>query len=183
MDDVDVLGGILDKTGALIDGTRREQWGDPTPCPEFDVRALLAHIVGWSRVFAGAASGAAYDGDPAAYEVGDDVAADFRTSATAIVDGWREHGVERSVPLTGGEMPGAMVLNMTFMEYLTHGWDLARATGKPVPFTDAEAEQTLRRAQATLRPEYRGQAIGPEVDVAADASAVDRLVAFMGRRP
>jgi hypothetical protein len=53
-----------------------------------------------------------------------------------------------------------------------------------VPFTDAEAEQVLERAQATLKPEYRGPdtAMGEPQEAPAGAPAVDRLAAFMGRQ-
>jgi uncharacterized protein (TIGR03086 family) len=77
------------------------------------------------------------------------------------------------------------VFNMTVMEYLTHGWDLARATAQPIPFTDQEATETLIRAEATLPPQYRGENMpfGEIVPTGQDASAVDRLVAFLGRDP
>ena len=183
MDDLEILASILGKTGDIVAGTQRDQWEQATCCPEFDVEALLAHIVGWAQVFAAAATGDTYDGDPTSYPLGDGAASDFRAAATDIVDGWRAHGTDRKVTLMSGEMPGQMVLNMTFMEYLTHGWDLATATGQPVQFTDAEAEETLRRAQQTLQPQYRGQGIGEEVEVPPDAPVLDRLVGFMGRRP
>jgi hypothetical protein len=66
-----------------------------------------------------------------------------------------------------------------------HGWYLARATAQPVPFTDQEATETLIRAKATLAPEYRGENMpfGQIVPTGQDASAVDRLVAFLGREP
>ena len=82
-------------------------------------------------------------------------------------------------------MPGNMVFNMTVMEYLAHGWDLATATSQPVPYSEGEAEDALERAQATLPPEYQGegQAFGAVVPVDDDAPAIDRFVGFMGRQP
>ena len=89
-----------------------------------------------------------------------------------------------SVRLTMGEMPAPMVFDMTLMEYMTHGWDLATATGQAVPFTDTEAEDVLGRARATLKPEYRGpdSAMGEEAEAPPGAPAVVQLAAFMGRR-
>lgn len=183
MADVDLLEGVLAKTGDLVGGAGESQWERPTPCPQYDVRALISHIVGWAQVFAASASGEEPPGDPASYTAGSWAAADFRTAASRMVDGWRELGFDRKVRMTGGELPAEMVFNMTLMEYLTHGWDLAVATGQPVPYTSDEAEQTLVRAQATLRDEYRGDAFGPKVEVGEDADAVSRLVAFLGREP
>ena len=184
MDDVDLLSGVLDKTGALITGVQPDQWESPTPCEEWDVRALVEHILGWMQVFDAAANGRAFDGDPADFRLGDDPAADFRAMADSMVAGWRKGGTERTVRLTTGELPGAMAMNMTLMEYTTHGWDLATATGQPVPFSDEEAEQVLDRARATLKPEYRGPdtAMGEETEAPAGAPAAARLAAFMGRR-
>jgi uncharacterized protein (TIGR03086 family) len=184
MDDVSLLSRVLDKTGGLIEGVRSDQWELPTPCTDWDVRALVEHILGWIRVFDAAANGGVFEGDPADYRLGDAPAEDFRSSADSLVEGWRAGGTERTVRLTMGEMPAPMVFDMTLMEYVTHGWDVATATGQPVPFTDAEAEEVLGRARATLKPEYRGPdtAMGEEAEAPAGAPAVVRLAAFMGRR-
>jgi uncharacterized protein (TIGR03086 family) len=87
--------------------------------------------------------------------------------------------------MSGAPQPAESVFNMTLMEYLTHGWDLAVATGQPVPYSEAEAEEVLRRAEATLPPQYRGgdMPFGEIVPVADDAPAIDRLMGFMGRDP
>ena len=86
---------------------------------------------------------------------------------------------------SGAKMPGSMVFNMTVMEYLAHGWDLATATGQPIPYTDDEAADVLVRARATLPAEYQGEgmAFGAIVPVGDDATPVERFVAFMGRQP
>jgi uncharacterized protein (TIGR03086 family) len=186
MDDIDLLSDVLDKTGDLIAGVAPDRLDRSTPCPDYDVRAMVDHLVGWVQVFAAAAGGRTYEGDPSAVHAGDDPAGEFRASAADLVAGWREHGVDRTVTLAGGGgQPGEVVLNMTLMEYLTHGWDLAVGSGQPVPYTDDEAEQVLARAQATLPPQYRGEgmAFGEIVPVPDDAPAVDRLIGFMGRRP
>lgn len=183
MSEIDVLESVLSKTAAIVDGVADDQLALPTPCTEFDVAGLRNHIVGWSQVFAAGSAETAYEGDPFSFEAGGDPAAEFRASAAAIVQGWRDNGFDRQVSLVGGGSPGELVFNMTLMEYLQHGWDLATATGQPIPYTDAEADAALARAEQTLKDEYRGDAFGPRVEVAADAPAVDRFVAFMGRRP
>ena len=183
MDDLDLLSGVLDKTGTLIAGVQPDQWEQSTPCHEWDVRALVEHILGWMQVFDAGANGGLFEGDPGAYRLGDDPAGAFRASADSMIEGWRKGGTDRTVRLTMGELPARMALNMTLMEYTTHGWDLATATGQSVPFADAEAEQVLERARGTLKPEYRGPdtAMGEEQEAPAGAPAADRLAAFMGR--
>jgi len=184
--DVDLLAGVLDKTGDLVAGVEPDQADQPTPCPDYTVGDLVDHVVGWVQVFAAGSQGRTPDVDRTSLKAGDDPAAEFRAAAGDVVDGWRTYGADRTVRLTGdSEIPAAMVFNMTLMEYFTHGWDLAVATGQDVPFTDAEAEATLAAAQATLPPEYRGagQSFGEIVPVPDDAPPVDRAVAFLGRTP
>lgn len=185
MDDIELLERVLDKTGAIVEGVTPDQYGDPTPCPDYDVQALLNHITGWVQSFAAGANGGTYEGDPNAYVAGDDPGAEFRTAAADVVTGWRTHGTDREVGLMGGDLPGQMVLNMTIMEYLTHGWDLATATHQAVPYTEDEALAALERAQGTLPPQYRGegQPFGDIVDVPESAPAIDRFVGFLGRDP
>ena len=184
-DDIDLLEGVLDKTAGLLDGVTPDQYGDPTPCPDYDVRTLVNHITGWVESFAAGADNRKPEADPSAHVAGDDPAAEFRASASKLAQAWRTHGIDRNVGIMGGEMPGQMVLNMTIMEYLTHGWDLATATKQAVPFTDDEAAQALALAEGTLPAQYRGadQPFGDIVDVPDTAPAVDRFIGFMGRDP
>jgi uncharacterized protein (TIGR03086 family) len=84
----------------------------------------------------------------------------------------------------GFEWPVAEAVAGTFMDVLIHTWDLARATGQ-----DDTLDPDLVDACATMflpdMPE-RGRAagiVGPAVEVGADASPQDRLLAAMGRRP
>ena len=68
-------------------------------------------------------------------------------------------------------------------EMLTHGWDLARATGQQMPTDDVDVEQVLTGMKRSLRPEARKPGFGPEVQSSPDAPPIDRLAAFLGRQP
>ncbi len=184
-DDIDLLESVLDKTAGLVANVSTADHDAQTPCPDYDVRALVNHINGWVQMFAAAANGETFQGDPTAHEAGDDAGAEFRAAADQIVAGWRKHGLDREVSMLGGQQPAQMVLNMTLMEYLAHGWDLAVATDQPIPYSDDEAAAVLERAEKTLPAQYRGgdHPFGEIVEVPDSASAVDRFVGFMGRRP
>lgn len=186
VDDITLLRSVLTKTADLVDAVPAAAWDRPTPCPDYDVRTLLGHIVGWSEVFATAAEGEVPDQDPNACDGGPDSAGRFRSASDRMIAAWSSLGVDRTVQLSPGrEMPASMLVTMTAIEYLTHGWDLARGAGLPVPYSDDEAEETLRRSQQTLKPEFRGEGkgFGEIVPVPADAPALDRFIAFVGRQP
>jgi len=182
--DIDVLESVLAKESALVSNVTPDQLGGPTPCPEYDVRTLLNHIVGWLRTFAAGAAGREAGEDPTAYTT-EDHAGEFKAAADDIVAGWRAGGTDRTVSFAGNEMPGAVVLGMTLMEYVTHGCDLAIATGQAVPFSDSELETTLAHAQRNLQDSFRGEGkfFGDRVPVPDDAPVLDRYLGFMGRRP
>jgi uncharacterized protein (TIGR03086 family) len=184
MSDPGLLESVLANDAALIGGVRDEQWGRPTACPEYDVRSLVNHIVGWLRAFAAGVNDRAADGDPAAFTTAEP-AADFDRAAADLVAGWRNVPADRPVRIATSEVPQEMAFAMTLMEYVTHGLDLAIATGQAVPFGDDVLETTLAAARATLPPQYRGagKAFGDEVPVPDDAPALDRLLGFMGRDP
>ena len=183
MGDIDVLESVLLKEQRLVGNVRPDQLDDPTPCPEYDVRTLLNHIIGWMRSFAAGANERSFDEDVSAFST-DDYAGEFKAAADDLVTGWRLHGMDRTVRFATSEMPAAPVLGMTLMEYVTHGCDLAIATGQEVPFSDAELETTLARARENLPESFRGEgkAFGHIVDVPDDAPALDRLLGFLGRR-
>ena len=71
MDDIELLERVLDKTGTIVTGVTPDQYDQPTPCPDYDVKALVNHITGWVRSFAAGANGGTYEGDPNAYVAGD----------------------------------------------------------------------------------------------------------------
>ena len=70
MDEIELLTGVMAGTGEIIEGIGDDQWSRPTPCPDHDVGALVDHVLGWVQVFAAAANGTPYEGDPAAHRAG-----------------------------------------------------------------------------------------------------------------
>lgn len=185
MGKIELLTGILVKTGDIVEGTKKDKRQFPTPCPDFKVEDLMNHVVGWLQVFDANCNGRTYDGNADEYHCRIHPATEFNSAATSLIGGWKKYGFDRNVQMLGSEMPAEMVFNMTVMKYLAHGWDLAIATGQPIPYTEQEAEATLRRAVTTLPAQYRGENMpfGNIVEVADTAPAIDRLVGFMGRKP
>ena len=77
-----------------------------------------------------------------------------------------------------------MAIGIHTVETIVHGWDVATATGQPAeiePALCAVAWEHCAGIDDSLR--RPGGPFGPAVDVPADASETDRLVAWLGRRP
>jgi uncharacterized protein (TIGR03086 family) len=185
MDKIELLTGVLSKTGDLMEGTKKDMQKLPTPCPDYEVADLVNHVVGWLQVFDADCNGRTYEGNASEYHCKIHPATEFNAAATSLLTGWKKYGFDRKVRMMGSEMPAETVFNMTVMEYMTHGWDLAVATGQPIPYTEQEAQATYARAVTTLPAQYRGENMpfAKIVEVADTAPAIDRLIGFMGRTP
>jgi uncharacterized protein (TIGR03086 family) len=176
----------IESFGARVDAIRDDQWSSPTPCEEWDVRALVNHLVSENRwmppLLAGATIGEVgdrFEGDL----LGDDAKAawdDSAAEAVAAVHG--EGAMERTVHLSFGDFPGREYTMQVFADLLIHGWDLARAIGADERL-DAELVGACASWFRPMEAAYRtGGAIGPRVETPPEADAQTRLLASFGRR-
>jgi uncharacterized protein (TIGR03086 family) len=110
-----------------------DQWDHPTPCTEWDVRALVNHVVGedlWTVPLMEGRTidevGDRFDGDL----LGDDPAATCQVAADAAIDTVSAPGaLERTVHLSFGETAAEEYVWQLFADHLIHRWDLAVAIG------------------------------------------------------
>ena len=182
---------VLKDLAEIVAKVRPDQFGGPTPCHDFDVAALRTHVLGWVTFFGAAFNdpeGTGARPDPKGLTAPEDpqAAADMVRAAAARIATAVEAGVaERSVLMVQASMPGDSVLRMALWEYLTHGDDLARATGQSWEPPVAAVENVLQFAPSMLTDEYRGEGkdFAAIVEVPDDAPALDRLLGFSGRDP
>lgn len=186
---IDGLARAIDATGELIASVGEDQWSNSTPCPDFNARALINHLVFGNRLFT-----AILSGDPppppediprlrAADQLGADPFAAHRDAGAGLLAAFGQPGVlERIFPAPLGAVPGLVMLHVRITEELVHGWDLARATGQPPRLPDdlAEVELGFSRGQLDSGLPRTGR-FGEAQPVTADAAAIDRLAAFLGR--
>jgi uncharacterized protein (TIGR03086 family) len=183
---------LLSDLSGLVGRLPDDRPDAPTPCPDFDVAALRAHVLTWMPIFAAALNdpdGAAPRPDPSAQPAPADAGeaasqlADVAKQVTAALD---DGVADRTVVLTGdAPLPGSMVLAMLAAEVIVHGWDLSRATGLEWDPSPAACESALAGLRGMLLPDYRGpgRSFGEEVAVPEGARPLDRLVGFAGRDP
>lgn len=182
-----LLGRALDQSTLLIAGTRCDQLAEPTPCTEFDVRALLGHIVAVVHRIAHVGRG----GDPFAVP---EIVTDVDDWGVAVAAGradldavWADEALldtEFTVPWAASTR-GRDALAVWTQELVTHAWDLARATGRTGELDPELGQSALKIAQHFIPAEPRGGQIpfGPVVTAAPNADAYTRLVAYLGREP
>lgn len=174
---------------ALLGPIEDRQLRDPTPCPDYAVRELLAHLVGLATAFRDAARkdlGPGTDTAPdAALPVLDE---NWREELPRVLDelvaAWRSPAAWEGMTRAGGvDLPGEVAGLVALNELVVHGWDLARSTEQE--FRAEEAD--LRSSQAMLTPTEDGPGssdiFGPPVPVPADAPLLDRVIGLSGRRP
>ena len=147
-----------------------------TPCDQWDVRTLLNHMLDTKNYFVGAARGE--EVSPPAQTppdlLGDDPLADFERGRSEMLSTYGAPGViEKTGPSLG----------IAFSDQLLHGWDLAKATQQDATMPDGLPEAAFEMIHGRFTDDQRKGVFKPEVDVPADASAQDKLLAYTGRKP
>ncbi|MFE7468339.1 TIGR03086 family metal-binding protein [Streptomyces sp. NPDC057499] len=167
--------------GDLLAEVRPEQWKEPTPCTDWNVREVVAHLVGMDLVFAAMIEGGPMP-ERGVDRLGDDPVGAYRTSSASLLAAFSAPGVlERSYASPLGSATGAERLQIRLYDLLAHGWDLAQATGIPARLPEDLAEQALAFARAQLSPQSRTGRFAEPHPVEETAPAIDRLAAFLGR--
>jgi uncharacterized protein (TIGR03086 family) len=184
MDPIDVFNRAVDQTGGIVLGVQRGQLGDPTPCADWDVKALLNHTISVVMMFANTATGAEFDGSHFANDnVGDDPGASYKAAADKLHTAMAAPGViDGTWHMPFGPIPGDAAVGFATLELAQHGWDVAKAT-RQTPNFDADITETALGAAKSAPAELvRNPGVwGPEADCPESAPLADRLAAFMGR--
>ncbi|WP_416875215.1 TIGR03086 family metal-binding protein [Kitasatospora sp. SC0581] len=170
---------VLQAVGDLVSAVDPSRLDGPTPCADWDVRALLDHLVWENLMWAGLADGRPRS-DAAADHLGGDHVAAFRTAAQRTLTAFRRPGM---LDRRYGPAPGRRLVEQLVIEMLVHGWDLAEAIGHPrdlVPDIATVAMPVVREIYAGL-PRTEGGSFAPSRPAPHDATALDRLAAHLGR--
>ena len=169
---VDQLAQALDQAGRALDTVSDDNVDNPTPCSDWTVRQLAAHVASGPGTWARMTRGEEVDWS-AIPEVPDGQwGPTFRAGADELLAAMRQ------LPEDQQGSAGFQVA-----EYAVHSWDLVRGTGADLALDDSLAETGLAAMQQGLTDENRTGAFGAEVELPADAGAYERLAAFSGRDP
>ncbi len=184
----------------------------PTPCPRWDLRALLRHLDdsvaplhegidtghvgldGADPAVGGALSGAADAADAAgaggaggaggASDSGPDLGATFRDRVGRLLAAWTAAGSrDRMIAIAGFPLRASLVAGTGAIEIAAHGWDVSVACGHRRPIPPRLAVDLLKIARRLVTEATLYPRFAAPVAVTPHAPPSDRLVAFLGRRP
>jgi uncharacterized protein (TIGR03086 family) len=176
----------LRATAVVVAGVTGDQLGLPTPCEDWDVRALLTHVVAGNLWVGELVAGKTIDevGDRLDGDVlGDDASAAYDRSAAVADRAFRGDGaMEKPVAVSYGPVPGSIYCGHRFIDVLVHGWDLAKATGQDTALDPALVQGCLEVVEPQAELLKGSGAFHGDVDVAAGADPQTRLLALLGRR-
>jgi uncharacterized protein (TIGR03086 family) len=165
---------------------REDQWHLPTPCSEWDVRALLQHLVNeqlWLPPLLGgmtiAEVGDRFDGD----NLGDDpvgawdkASAASRDAVTALKD------LQSTTHLSFGDFPAQEYLDQMLFDLHIHGWDLRTSIGADTTL-DAELTSYLMPwAEVTMKAYQQAGVTAPPPTIPEGSSDQTKILALSGRR-
>lgn len=168
-----------------------EQWALPTPCPDWNVRALTNHVLLGTRMSIHVLSGMPRD-EVISY-LDDDMMASTDDPISCFIDLADEMTASFSGPegLVGivehpaGDFPRGMFCGFRVADGACHAWDLARAIGADetlnaelVQFAwdDAQPQREMLAATGMFGDSSSGA-------VQDDAPLQTRYLDLMGRRP
>jgi uncharacterized protein (TIGR03086 family) len=175
----------LDWVTGLTAAVRPDQLTLPTPCPEYDVRTLLGHLICTVRRARAMADGTSVFAIPTIVtDVADDaLATTYAGDAKRALDAWADDArLDAIVTAPWGQVPGRGAVGAYTNETLVHGWDLAVATGQDSEADPELAAAILAVAQRAIPADPRGGEVpfAPPVEPAADAGPTERLANWSG---
>ncbi len=174
--------------GSVVHRVRADQWSNPTACSEWDVRALVNHLVYeqlWATPMLDGSTvdevGDRFDGD----QLGSDPVTTWDLAAKESATAFSAPGaLDRTTNSSRGPLPALQYISEMTMDLLVHRWDLGQGIGDEQRFTDDELAQVEAMVTALQPMQEQLQAAGifaapVTVDAGADAQA--RTLAALGR--
>lgn len=165
---------------AVVQRVPADKWDAQTPCPDWNAAQLVEHQC------------AVLNGVATMAETGE-MAAPTPSADGDPVSMWNEC---RSRLLSALDTKGALaqegpfwfkaatiddVCGAVLWDPVTHAWDLATAAGLDHGLSDDLLEATLATVEPRIEMMVKSERTAPAIEVATDASALERYLAAVGR--
>ncbi len=174
----------LDIAYRLVARISQDDWARSTPCAEWNVRALVNHMVGSAHMVSFGMTGRAIGPEFYGNHLGADPIASYAEAIKEIREIYRADPevLTRTLTLPWADMTGAALSTMFAADHLIHAWDVARTLGRPADF-DHDLVARLRRFGDAYVAAHRGpEMFDAETEAPSDATPMDRLAAYVGRQ-
>jgi len=161
-----------------------EDWHAPTPDPDWDVSALVRHVIveqQWVRPLAAGMS--LEDAAQEVRELGDDLAAEWERYAAEALAAWEAAPSDARVSLSFGVVPIEDYLRQMVADAAIHSWDLARAIGAEEALDPELVEAVWTETSAHVDELAASGLFAAPVAISDDAPLQARLLALTGRDP
>ncbi len=189
---VDLDARVVEATVSLVKQAGLLDLDRPTPCAGWTLDDLIGHMTAQHYGWIAAAVGYGADlsvwqpGPPVADPIGEYAEAARRVLEVFGTDGVldREFALAEISPVL--RFPAAQAISFHFIDYLVHGWDVARSLGvdyRPEPGLLAAALPVALAVPGGNARERDGAAFAPGLEVPAQAGLLDQIVALLGRSP
>ena len=163
---------------AVVQAVPADGWAAPTPCSEWDARALVEHVIGFHEFLLLRPLGVR------AERPREGPAERWAATELAIEQALGHPGLSRQVAYFDGDTRRPVdVLGAITGDVVIHTWDLARAVGAPERLDADPCAIALDAARAMMGASDRSGLFAPPVPIRSDASTQDRLLAVRGRDP
>jgi uncharacterized protein (TIGR03086 family) len=159
----------------------------PTPAAEWDLRAVVNHLVLWTahnfalRAEGGSVPAEWYERD---FTADAGWAEAYAQQVDKALAAWSDPSVwEREMPMGDSAVPATAIAGMILLEFSLHGWEAAQGSGQTYSLDEATATAVLGQVEqwAEMFRQYDGFA--EPITVADDAPPFDRALALSGRKP
>jgi uncharacterized protein (TIGR03086 family) len=163
-----------------------DAWVLPTPCPDWDVRYLVAHVVGGNRfaasVLGGMAASDAIERVMSSPQLGTSAMEAWATTCAAQAVAFHEvPSLDQRIDHPLGEITAAELLELRVFDIAIHAWDVAHAIGADERLAPGLVGVVLRIVE-NGRPGM-GFGLSALGRVPADAPPQARLLDLAGRDP
>jgi uncharacterized protein (TIGR03086 family) len=180
-------------TAAMAVTVAESDLGRATPCAEWTLADLLAHMTVQHEGFAAAARGDGADlsyWQPRPSGTAEALVAAYAAAADQVIEAFAADGVaDRAfdLPEIGfpGPFPARQAIAFHLVDYVAHGWDLARSLGLGYEIEPDVLDAALLIARFVPDGEYRlrpGAAFGPRVN-ATPVTPLFQILTLLGRHP
>lgn len=176
----------MDEFDRRVRAVGGHQWHNATPCGEWDVRALVDHLVTeqlWAPLLLDGATvddvGDRFAGD----QLGDDPVAAWASAAAASREAFAAPGaLRRSVELSYGRRPAQGYCQEMTLDLAVHAWDLAKGIGADEHLDEGLVAAVLAFIEPQVEHLAGSGMFAPPIEVGDGADAQTRLLALLGRR-